>query len=232
MVNSASQAIAEFKNKQMGSLITGGSSRVDPGPVGASLSDSARVRMNRMNPSRSSTAFLDSIRGSGSRTHSMLMQNIENKKAQQQYDAFYASQASNRANGSQSYTLPNGGSDGRGGGRGPNGLTLPAERAFADLSNAYRQRWGSGLSVTSGGRTREEQAQLYADYLAGRGNLAAPPGTSLHESGIALDLGGPIASYGTAQHIWLQQNAARFGWYWVGERYGEPWHWEYHPGGY
>jgi D-alanyl-D-alanine dipeptidase len=41
--------------------------------------------------------------------------------------------------------------------------------------------------VTYGFRTREEQAALYAKYLAG-GPLAAPPGHSAHEAGLAVDV--------------------------------------------
>ena len=46
--------------------------------------------------------------------------------------------------------------------------------------------------ITSGVRSRAEQAQLYADYKAGRGGLAAPPGTSKHEIGAALDIGAGV----------------------------------------
>lgn len=41
--------------------------------------------------------------------------------------------------------------------------------------------------VTYGFRTREEQAALYATYLKG-GPLAAPPGSSAHEFGLAVDV--------------------------------------------
>jgi LAS superfamily LD-carboxypeptidase LdcB len=91
------------------------------------------------------------------------------------------------------------------------------------------------LSLNSGGRTYAEQQKLYNAYLQGRGNRAAKPGSSLHESGIAADFGGPVyntnmaAAMATKQHTWLRQNAAQFKWYWVGKNYGESWHWEYHP---
>lgn len=44
------------------------------------------------------------------------------------------------------------------------------------------------ISVTSGWRSYAEQADLYARYLAGTGNLAAPPGQSNHEDGRAADI--------------------------------------------
>ena len=45
-----------------------------------------------------------------------------------------------------------------------------------------------GGRVTSGQRSRSLQEQLYARYQAGTGPLAAKPGTSLHESGGAVDI--------------------------------------------
>lgn len=44
--------------------------------------------------------------------------------------------------------------------------------AMADHPGAY---------VLSGGRSNARQAQLYADFIAGTGNPANPPGTSWHE---------------------------------------------------
>lgn len=220
MVNSASQALAEFKNQQLGSLLGGGGSTVNPGPVGANMMDSVQTRMARLAPKSSSTAFLSDIRRAGQNTHAYLMQNIENKKAAVASSRGYALPDKPAVGGKSASSSDK---------RGQYGLTVPAAQAFNAMSNSYSRRWGNGLSVTSGGRTHEEQAQLYADYKAGRGNLAAPPGSSMHEFGIAVDLGGPISNGNSAQHAWLRQNAATFGWYWVGQRYGEPWHWEYHP---
>jgi len=43
--------------------------------------------------------------------------------------------------------------------------------------------------VTSARRSREEQAELYQRYKAGKSRFpAARPGSSLHEHGLALDL--------------------------------------------
>ena len=43
--------------------------------------------------------------------------------------------------------------------------------------------------VTSTLRSREDQARLYRAYLAGTSRFpAAPPGSSLHEHGLAMDL--------------------------------------------
>jgi hypothetical protein len=44
------------------------------------------------------------------------------------------------------------------------------------------------LDVISGERTRGEQIQLYRAFQNGTGNLAAPPGKSMHEHGRAADV--------------------------------------------
>lgn len=48
-------------------------------------------------------------------------------------------------------------------------------------------RAGTTLYVSSSFRTRDEQVELYAKFLAG-GPLAAKPGTSPHERGISIDV--------------------------------------------
>lgn len=53
----------------------------------------------------------------------------------------------------------------------------------------------SGAYVASTKRSRRVQAGLYRDYRAGRSRFpAAPPGSSKHERGLAIDLGGLSAS--------------------------------------
>lgn len=47
---------------------------------------------------------------------------------------------------------------------------------------------GTRSGLAAAGRTYAEQERLYALYLAGKGNLAAKPGHSLHESGLAVDV--------------------------------------------
>ena len=53
-----------------------------------------------------------------------------------------------------------------------------------------------GLWVVSGFRTREEQAALYEE----KPELAAPPGHSMHELGLAADLGYPSDAARTQAH--------------------------------
>lgn len=47
-----------------------------------------------------------------------------------------------------------------------------------------------GITGMGGYRTREQQAQLRSQYLAGKGPLAAEPGHSEHERGMAVDFSG------------------------------------------
>jgi D-alanyl-D-alanine carboxypeptidase len=96
------------------------------------------------------------------------------------------------------------------------------------------------LSPTSGYRSRERQARLFARAVRRYGSReaarrwVAPPGASPHQSGRALDLylGGRNDSSNVARlrtlpaYRWLAANARRFGFY-PYER--EPWHWEYNP---
>lgn len=166
---------------------------------------------------------LGMIQRSTSNLHELRMQSLRKKRDLARATAY----------GSQSVRM--GTSAPRGGGRafeggGMYGLSARTSQALAALNAAYRQRFGQDLVINSGGRSYEEQARLYAAYRSGRGNLAAPPGTSVHESGRAVDFGGPIQNAGSAQHRWLQQNAGRYGWVWTGKNFSqfEPWHWEFH----
>lgn len=118
---------------------------------------------------------------------------------------------------------------GAGGGLGgAYGLQKNAATALARLQAAYRAKWGMDLPVISGGRSRAEQARLYALYKAGRGNLAAPPGTSTHESGRAVDFGGAAHGF-TPQQRWLAQVAEQYNFKWTGKNFKqiEPWHFDY-----
>jgi D-alanyl-D-alanine carboxypeptidase len=69
---------------------------------------------------------------------------------------------------------------------------------------------------------------------ASRGYLAAVPGYSDHGWGIAVDINGGVEERSSAQHQWLVENAAEFGWHnpaWAQAdgRKPEAWHWEYRP---
>lgn len=78
------------------------------------------------------------------------------------------------------------------------------------------EKAGMTPKVNSATRTRSQQEALYRAYLAGTGNLAAKPGTSKHEFGLAVDARG--------SEVWEREMEAE------GFRRtvaSEPWHWEF-----
>ncbi|MGD9613840.1 MAG: D-alanyl-D-alanine carboxypeptidase family protein [Alphaproteobacteria bacterium] len=82
---------------------------------------------------------------------------------------------------------------------------------------------GLDIGITSGTRTRERQQQLWDAALRKYGSAAAarkwvaPPGSSMHERGMAADL-----RFGPGAREWAHENASRFGLTFpLGN---EPWH--------
>lgn len=96
------------------------------------------------------------------------------------------------------------------------------------LNAAYVAAFGTNITVTSSYRSYASQVAVKAQ----KGFLAAAPGTSNHGMAQALDLGGGISSFGSAQYNWMRANAPAYGWEnpeWArqGGSKPEPWHWEY-----
>lgn len=90
--------------------------------------------------------------------------------------------------------------------------------AFLKMQAAAHEA-GVRLSLTSGFRTMAEQRRLYNCYVnrsCNNGNIAARPGYSHHQNGLALDV---------STSTWLARNASRFGF--VRTVRKEPWHYEY-----
>ena len=81
---------------------------------------------------------------------------------------------------------------------------------------------GKELSVTSGFRTWAKQQELYDKYKAGTGNLAARPGNSNHQNGIAVDFNVHAAG---GRYEWMVKNAWKYGFIRTCAR--ERWHCEY-----
>ncbi|MEZ4319966.1 MAG: M15 family metallopeptidase [Myxococcota bacterium] len=96
-------------------------------------------------------------------------------------------------------------------------------RAFRKMERAAGES-GVRIEVVSGFRTWDEQQTLYDCYLSGDcngGHLAAPPGFSNHQSGLALDLNTHVP----AVRSWLKRNGSVYGF--AATVRSEPWHWEY-----
>lgn len=75
--------------------------------------------------------------------------------------------------------------------------------------NAHARRLGGELYPTgsmSSYRTYAQQVYLYGEYQAGRGSLAATPGTSNHGWGLAVDLATP------AMRSMVDRIGAEYGW--------------------
>lgn len=97
-------------------------------------------------------------------------------------------------------------------------LQKEAAHAFNLMANAAFQD-GVHLDINYGYRSLDEQRRLRRVYKG----LAAKPGKSPHQQGIAIDLN-KSRKRDTA-YKWLRKNASKFGFYNT-IRY-EPWHWEY-----
>lgn len=108
----------------------------------------------------------------------------------------------------------------------------------AAAAASYKRMLKAGMpagGIASAGRTYAQQLYLWKLYLSGRGNLAARPGTSRHESGRAMDItrrtaaqlwavkGGSAMSRSSGEKI----RANEYGWYRTVP--GEAWHFAYNP---
>lgn len=93
---------------------------------------------------------------------------------------------------------------------------------FSKQLNALIKASGGKVSISSGYRSPERQAQLYAAAVKKHGKnarkWAAPPGKSNHNHGLAADLKFADA----ASKAWVHQNAAKYGL--VFPMAHEPWH--------
>jgi LAS superfamily LD-carboxypeptidase LdcB len=107
-------------------------------------------------------------------------------------------------------------------------LRCDAAEQLDVLNAAYKEQFGTDLVVNDSYRSYAGQITCKRT----KGYLCATPGTSNHGSGIAVDLGGGIDSFGTPQHRWMDAHASDLEWVhpsWA-ERGGskpEAWHWEY-----
>lgn len=108
------------------------------------------------------------------------------------------------------------------------GHQLRADAASAfNLMRAAARAAGVDLIVNESFRTMEQQQSFWSKFQAG-GSLAAKPGYSNHQGGIALDIDlNDDAGKPRPAASWLPANASRFGFRRTVK--SEPWHWEYKP---
>ncbi|MDR7381913.1 M15 family metallopeptidase [Promicromonospora iranensis] len=98
---------------------------------------------------------------------------------------------------------------------------------LAELNEAYVAEFGVSMTINSSYRTYAQQESLYDPSS----RTAAPPGCSNHGTGLAIDIGGGVQTFGTAQYEWLKANAEAYGWVHPpfaepSGRNPEPWHWQ------
>ncbi|MFE7508200.1 M15 family metallopeptidase [Promicromonospora sp. NPDC057488] len=98
---------------------------------------------------------------------------------------------------------------------------------LTELNAAYAAEFGTNLTINSSYRTYAEQEALYDPSS----KTAAPPGCSNHGTGLAIDIGGGVQAFGSAQYEWLKANAEDYGWVHPpfaepSGRNPEPWHWQ------
>jgi D-alanyl-D-alanine carboxypeptidase len=98
---------------------------------------------------------------------------------------------------------------------------------LAELNEAYAAEFGANMTINSSYRTYAQQEALYDPSS----KTAAPPGCSNHGTGLAIDIGGGVQTFGTAQYEWLKANAEAYGWVHppfaeLSGRNPEPWHWQ------
>lgn len=79
-------------------------------------------------------------------------------------------------------------------GKSLSGVSPGLAQALQSAAAEYHQITGKTVEVTSAMRDSAKQAKLYEDYIAGKSPFpAAPPGTSKHERGLAVDVSRVVA---------------------------------------
>lgn len=104
-------------------------------------------------------------------------------------------------------------------------ITLETLDPLLDMVEAAA-RAGKLLAINDGFRSYPDQKYLYDGWTERRPgfNLAARPGYSKHQSGIAVDFSVPGGN-GNPVYEWMKLHAPSFGW--VRTVSNEAWHWEY-----
>lgn len=103
-----------------------------------------------------------------------------------------------------------------------NGITLQ-EDAMKSFQAICKQV-GMKITATSSYRTYEKQQELYNEFINEDGNVAAPPGRSYHEIGIALDLTDSFYNQPVVRNAMLNSG-------WNRSVEGENWHYSFRVSG-
>jgi Peptidase family M23/D-alanyl-D-alanine carboxypeptidase len=103
-----------------------------------------------------------------------------------------------------------------------------AVAALEKMNVAFKAHFGYDIGITDSYRSLEGQKECTRT----KGNLCATPGKSNHGWGLALDLKTGINRFGSPEHVWMTQNANKYGWIhpdWAQANGSKPeaWHWEY-----
>ena len=113
-------------------------------------------------------------------------------------------------------------------------IPIGTYNAYLKLAAAFKKATGYDLLITDAYRTYAQQKSIYDRWKAG--TFSAPsvayPGTSLHETGRALDLRDSgstpgVTVSGNVRSNWIRNNAAKYGFNPAGYGFREPWHVEY-----
>jgi D-alanyl-D-alanine carboxypeptidase len=104
-------------------------------------------------------------------------------------------------------------------------LLPPAAGAWEEMRAAAAMD-GVNLQAIDTYRSWEVQEVAYHSHLRGEKKAnVLPPGESEHGNGLAVDVtNGHLVGPGDPEHLWLRNNAGRFGWYPISN---ESWHWEF-----
>lgn len=100
-------------------------------------------------------------------------------------------------------------------------LEQRAALSFEAMRNEFRRKYGRDLLVTDSGRTYAQQAAL----KKAKPRLAATPGKSWHEAGLAIDVAVGYEYLKLTQKQ-IEAFMSEFGW--VRTVSTEPWHFEWH----
>lgn len=98
----------------------------------------------------------------------------------------------------------------------PGGLTKECNSAFSKMK-AAAQKDGVNLFIVSGFRSYDTQKRIYNNYVSRDGKAkadtySARPGSSEHQTGLAMDLNSLKTSFGeTKEGKWLSKNCYKYG---------------------